>query len=98
MAPSTGHDYRIGWKPAQRVWWHRSAIVGGALALASAFYAMGVQDGQSSCMEDEVYAVVSVLRTDSRVGHSPTLQIDTNPAHGLTWACENTEAFILRSK
>ena len=98
MAPLPSHTSQGRRFSLQRVWWHRSAIVGGALALASAFYAMGVQDGQSSCMEDEVYAVVSVLRTDSRVGHSPTLQIDTNPAHGLTWACENTEAFILRSK
>ena len=81
--------------PAQRVWWQRSAVVGGALTLASVFYAMGVQvsvhstdsidrrsmDGEPNCYEDEVYAI----------------QIDTSPNHGLTWACENIERFILRS-
>ncbi len=40
-------------------------------------YYTGFERGQfhPQCMEDEVLAV----------------QIDTNPDHGLTWACENLE-------
>ena len=80
MAPLPSHTSQGRRFSLQGRCWHRSTIVGGALALASAFYAMGVQDGQPNCMEDEVYAV----------------QIDTNPSHGLTWACENSLEYSLR--
>ena len=57
MAPLPSHTSQGRRFSLQGRWWHRSAIVGGALALASAFY-----------------------------------------KHVLTWACENTEEFIVRSK
>lgn len=60
----------------------RGATLAGvaAVALVGA-YALGAATGSSpGCYEDEVYAV----------------QIDTNPNHGLTWACENNLGYSLR--
>jgi hypothetical protein len=54
-------------------------------AVAVSSLTVGVLMGHSQvdpgCQEDEVYAV----------------QRDTNPAHGLTWACESADGFIERS-
>ena len=60
-----------------------SRVAGIALGVSGLLllgYAIGHTSNTPRCMEDEVYAV----------------QIDTNPAHGLTWACENVEEFNAR--
>ena len=49
---------------------------------ALSLYSYNMGQHNPPCMEDEVYAV----------------QIDTNPSHGLTWACENIEEFKASAK
>lgn len=55
-------------------------VVSFLAGLALSLYAYHVGQNNLPCMEDEIYAV----------------QIDTNPAHGLTWACENVEEFVAK--